>query len=149
MWSGIWSVATTKIVIWTWIWSIRHWTGEKTGLLISVLEKLNWFCFDVKMDGSIHVERSSFKMLGLAFSSKLDWFIAKATSKEIGAMIHSMKFICLYKSTLRPCMENCCLRLGWCLLLLLGIFISYKSGSAGRLVLYLLPLLNPCLIFEM
>ena len=105
--------------------------------------------FYVKMDGSIHVERSSFKMLGLAFWSKLDWFIAKATSKEIGAMIHSMKFICLYKSTLRPCMENCCLRLGWCLLLLLGIFISYKSGSAGRLVLYLLPLLNPCLIFEM
>ena len=47
------------------------------------------------MDGSIHVERSSFKMLGLAFSSKLDWFIAKATSKEIGAMILSMKFICV------------------------------------------------------
>ena len=64
-------------------------------MLISVLEKLNWFCFDVKMDGSIHVERSSFKMLGLAFSSKLDWFIAKATSKEIGAMIHSMKYICV------------------------------------------------------
>ena len=28
---------------------------------------------DVKMDGSILEEKSSFKMLGLTFSSKLDW----------------------------------------------------------------------------
>ena len=24
MWSGIWSMATTRIVVWTWIWSTRH-----------------------------------------------------------------------------------------------------------------------------
>ena len=58
-------------------------------------------------------------MLGLTFSSKLDCdsyinSIAKPSSKKIGALIPSMKFLSpeialyLYKSTLRPCMEYCC-----------------------------------------
>ena len=52
----------------------------------------------MKMDGSVLVENSSFKMVGLTFSSKLDWgsciiFIAKTASKEIGALIHIMKFL--------------------------------------------------------
>ena len=58
-------------------------------------------------------------MLGLTFSSKLDWgsyiiSIAKTASKKIGALIRSMKFLSpevalyLYKSTIRPCMEYCC-----------------------------------------
>ena len=62
------------------------------------------------MSGSILEEKSSFKMLGLTFSSKLDWgsyiiSIAKTASKEIGALIRSMKFLSpevalnLYKST--------------------------------------------------
>ena len=74
---------------------------------------------DVKMDGSILKEKSSFKMLDLTFSSKLDWgsyiiSIAKTASKKIGALIRSMKFLspdvvlCLYKSTICPCMEYCC-----------------------------------------
>ena len=74
---------------------------------------------NVKMGGSILEEKSSFKMLGLTFSSKLDWSsyiisIAKTTSKKIGALVCSMKFLsldvalCLYKSTIRPCMEYCC-----------------------------------------
>ena len=73
---------------------------------------------DVKMDGSILEEKSSFKMLGLTFSSKLDWgsyiiSIAKTASKKIEALIRSMKFLSpesalyLYKSTMRPCMEYC------------------------------------------
>ena len=52
-------------------------------------------------------------MLRLAFSSKLDSYIiaiAKTASKKIGALIRSMKFfspkVALYKSTIRPCMEN-------------------------------------------
>ena len=45
---------------------------------------------DVKMDGSVLKEKSSFKMLGLTLSSKLDWgsYIisnAKTASKKIGA----------------------------------------------------------------
>ena len=71
------------------------------------------------MDGSVLEEKSSFKMLGLTFSFKLDWgsyfiSIAKTASKKIGALIHSMKFlspeVALYlpKSTICPCMEYCC-----------------------------------------
>ena len=74
---------------------------------------------DVKMGGSILEEKSSFKILGLTFSSKLDWgsyiiSIAKIASKKIEALIRSMKFLSpevalyLYKSTIRPCMEYCC-----------------------------------------
>ena len=56
------------------------WTGARSGLLISVLGKLNWFylaglitdSMDVKMDRSVLEEKSSFKMLGLT-SFKLDW----------------------------------------------------------------------------
>ena len=64
-------------------------------------------------------EKSSFKMLGLTFSSKLYWgsyiiSIIKTATKKIGALIHSMKFLSLefalylYKSTIHPCMEFCC-----------------------------------------
>ena len=74
---------------------------------------------DVKMDGSVLEQKSSFKMLGLTFSSKLDWVsyiisVAKTASKKIGALISSMKFLSpevalyLYKSTICPCMEYCC-----------------------------------------
>ena len=74
---------------------------------------------DVKMDGSVLEEKSSFKTLRLTFSSKLVWgsyiiSIAKTASKKIAALIHSMKFLSpevalhLYKSTIRPCMEYCC-----------------------------------------
>ena len=70
---------------------------------------------DVKMDGSVLEEKSSLKMLGLTFSSKLDWgsyiiSIAKTASKKIGVLIRSMKFfspeVALYlsKSTMWPCM---------------------------------------------
>ena len=73
---------------------------------------------DVKMSGSILEEKSSFKILGLTFSSKLDWgsyiiSIAKTASKKIGALICSMKFLSpevalhFYKSTICPCMECC------------------------------------------
>ena len=66
------------------------------------------------MDGSVF--KSSFKIMGLIFSSKSDWdsyFIsnAKSTSKKIGALILSMTFLSsevalyLYKSTIHPCMK--------------------------------------------
>ena len=71
------------------------------------------------MDGSVLEEKSSFKMLGLTFFSKLDWgsyiiSIAKTASKKIGALICSMRFLSpevalyLYKSTICPWMEYCC-----------------------------------------
>ena len=99
------------------------WTGAGSGLLISRLEKLNSFewsnssgAIDVKMNGPFLEEKSSFKMLGLTFSSRLDQgfyiiCIAKTASNKIGALIRSMKFLSpevalyLYKSS---CMEYCC-----------------------------------------
>ena len=71
------------------------------------------------MDWSFLEEKPSFKMLGLILSSKWDWgsyiiSIAKTASKKIGALIRSMKFLspevalCLYQSTIHPCMEYCC-----------------------------------------
>ena len=75
--------------------------------------------FDVKMDGSTLEEKSSFRMLGFTFSSKLDWgssiiSIAKTASKKIGVLIRSMEFLFpdvalyRYKSTINPCMEHYC-----------------------------------------
>ena len=72
----------------------------------------------VKMVGFVLEEKSSFKMLRLAFSSKLDWgpyiiSIAKAATKNVGALIHSMTFLSpevalyFFKSTIYPCMEYC------------------------------------------
>ena len=60
----------------------------------------------------------SFEMLGLTFSSRLDWgsyiiSIAKTASRKIGALINSVTFLSpevtlyLYKSTICPCMEYC------------------------------------------
>ena len=76
----------------------------------------NTGAIDVKMGGFVLEEKSSFKMLGLTLSYKLDWgsYIisnAKTASKKIEALIHSMKFLSrevalyLYKCTIRPCME--------------------------------------------
>ena len=86
--------------------------------LVSFDRSKNTGAIDVKMDGSVLEEKTSFKMLGLTFSSKLDWgfyivSIAKTASKKIGALIRSMKFLSpevalyLYKSTIQPCMEYC------------------------------------------
>ena len=68
------------------------------------------------MDGSILEEKSTIKMVGLTFCSKLDWgsyitSTAKTAPKKIGALISSMKFLSpevalyLYKSTIQPHME--------------------------------------------
>ena len=135
-----------------------------------MLEKLNWFhlaglitlgAIHVKMDGSVLEVKPSFKMLGLTFSSKLDWAsyiisIAKTTSKKIGALIHSKKFLSpgvalyLYKSTIQPCMDSCCHV--WtgapsCYLELLDKLQNRISRTL--LVVPLLPLSNPCLIAKM
>ena len=73
----------------------------------------------MKMNDSVLEAESSFKMLGLTFSSKLDWSlyiiaIPKTVSIKIRALICSMKFLSLevalylYKSTIQSCMEYYC-----------------------------------------
>ena len=87
--------------------------------LVSFDQSRNTGAIDAKMDGSVLEEKSSFKMLRLTFSSKLDWesyiiSIAKTASKKIEALIRSMKFLSpevalyLYKSTIPSCMEYLC-----------------------------------------
>ena len=87
--------------------------------LVSFAWSNNNCSIDVKTDGSVLEEKSSFKMLGLTFSSKLDWgsyiiSIAETASKKIGDLISSIKFLSpevalyLYQSTIRPFMEYCC-----------------------------------------
>ena len=80
---------------------------------------------DVKMDGSVFQEKSSFKMLGLTFSFKLDLgsyiiSIAKTASKKIGALICYVRFLCfgvalyLYRSTITLLYGILLSYLGWC-----------------------------------
>ena len=87
--------------------------------LVSFDRSNNNGSIDVKMDGSILEGKSSLKILGLTFFSKLDWrcyiiSIPKTVSKIIGALIRSTKLLSpvvalyLYKSTIRPCMQYCC-----------------------------------------
>ena len=78
----------------------------------------NTAAIGVKMDGSVLEEKSSFKVLGLTLSSKLDWgsyiSIVETSSEKIGASIRSVKFrstevaLYLYRSTICPCMKYCC-----------------------------------------
>ena len=95
-----------------------HFNAEKAQLVLSDQSKITG-SIDVKMDEFVLDEKTSFKVLGLTFSSKLGWgiyivCIVKTATEKIGALIHSMKFrssevtLYLYKSTIRSCMEYCC-----------------------------------------
>ena len=70
---------------------IRHLICGKNQnwcLNLNLTYRTTWIAIDVKMDGSVLEKKSSFKMLGLTFSSKLDWgsyiiSIAKTASKKL------------------------------------------------------------------
>ena len=124
--------------------------------LVSFDQSSNHGSIDMKIYWSVLEERSSFKMLELTFSSKLDWAsyiisVAKTAFKKIRVLIHSMKFLspevvlCLYKSTICPCMKYCCQV--WAsapgYYLILQVVTSYKNRYAVLFVLYLLLLLKP------
>ena len=75
----------------------------------------NTGAINVKIDGSVPEENSSFIILQLTFSSKLDWgsyiiYITKTASRKIEALKSCSPEVALdlYKSTIRPCMEYCC-----------------------------------------
>ena len=142
-------------------WS-RKWlvdfNARKTQLVSFDWSK-NIGAIDVKMDGSVLEENSSFKMLGLTLSSKLDWgsyivSIAQTASKKIGALIQSMKFfsplLCISINLPGGHVWNTGVMSGLLLLVATwNCWINYRIRYAGLLVLHLLPLLNPWLIVEM
>ena len=77
-------------------WLVDFNTGKTQ--LFSFYWSNNTGAIDVKMDGSVSREKSSFNMLELTFSSKVDSgscivSIAKTAYKKIGALLHSMKFL--------------------------------------------------------
>ena len=81
---------------WGWKWNVDFNSGKTQ--LVSFDQSNNNGAIDGKMYGSVLDKKSSFKMLGLTFSSKLDWgtyiiSIAKTASKKIGPLICSMKFL--------------------------------------------------------
>ena len=99
----------------------------RSGLLISILGKLSWFC----LTGLIMLVLLMWKWMGLLLRKNyllrcwgwplLNWIealtfssITKTASKKIEALILSMKFLFpevaryLYKSTIWPCMVCCC-----------------------------------------
>ena len=85
-----------KTLDWGKMWLVDLNAGKTQLVLFD--QSNNTVSMDVKMDGSLLEEKSSFKKLGLTFSSKLDEgsyiiSIAKTVSKKIGALIHSMKFL--------------------------------------------------------
>ena len=58
-------------VDWSRKWLVDFNAGKTQ--LVSFDRSKNTGAIDVKMDGSVLQEKTSFKMLGLTFSSKLDW----------------------------------------------------------------------------
>ena len=116
-------------------------------ILLSIDLSKNTGVIDVKMDRSVLEEKSSFKMLGLTFSSKLDCgcyiiWIAKTASRKIGVLICSMKFLSLefalhlYKSTIK----YYCHVLAGAPSRTCNCWISYRNEYAGLLVLHVMPL---------
>ena len=121
MWQQLELASDLESDLWDTVDWVKKWLVDfnagKTQL-VSFDQSNNTGSIDMKMDGSVLEEKSSFKMLQLTFSSKLDQgsdiiFIAKTASKKIGALICSIKFLssevalCFYRSTIHPYMKYC------------------------------------------
>ena len=81
-------------------WGRKWLVGFNNGKtqLVSFGRSSNTGAIDVKMNRSVLDGKSTFKMLGLSFSSKLDWgsctpSIAKTASNKTGALIGSVMFL--------------------------------------------------------
>ena len=164
-------MVTSKFGCWTWVWSTIHcglgqkmacWFQRWKTQLVSFDQSNNTGAIDVKVDGSVLEEKSSFKMLGLTCSSKLDWgsyiiSIAKSASKKkcfqepwfVLWSFFLLRLLCIsiilpYGHVMSVVMSGLVLLVAtW------NCWISYKNEYAGLLVLPLLPLLNPRPIVEM
>ena len=133
-------------VIWGRKWLVDFNAGKT--LVVSFDRSKNTGAIDVKMDGSVLEEKTSFKMLGLTFSSKLDWgsyivSIAKTASKKIGALICAISFfllrlLCISINLPYNHVWNTAVMPGLVLLVVTwNCWISYRNGYVGLLVLHL------------
>ena len=136
------------------------WTWTGSGVLSSMLQKLNWFCLTDLITQVLLILKymglsikKTIILMGLTSCSKLDWgsciiSIDKIANKEIAALTRRMKVLLKLLSISINLPENH----AWNSLVFSRLVplvvtwyfqISYKNGYAGLLVLYLLPLLNP------
>ena len=108
---------------WAWKWLVD--LNARKLQLVSFHRCNSSGAIDVKMNGSVLMEKSSIKMLQLSFSTKLDQgsyiiSIAKNVPKKIGALIHcvvsfswgSHLSLQIYHTDLHGILLS---RLGWCL----------------------------------
>ena len=135
---------------------IRKWLVDCNAgkaQLVLVDRSNNTGSIDVKMDGSFLKEKSYFKMLGLTFSSKLDWGSSRKLEPWFRFVLGSLFFLrlfCISINLLYRHVRNTVV-MSWLVLLVTtwNCQIIYKNRYAGLLVIQLLSLLNPWLIFEM
>ena len=147
MWSGTWSVALTRIGFWTLIYETLDW--GRSGMLVSMLEKLSWF----RLTGLITLVLLMWKWIGLFLRKNhllrcwgwlplLNWIGALTFSLllKLPPSFFVLRLLCIYKSIIP-----------WLLLVDVtwNCWISYKNWYVGLLVLYLRPLENPWLLVEM
>ena len=134
------------------------WTGAGSGLLISMLEKLNW----LHLASLITLELWMWKWMDVFL--RKDYLLrcwgwlsqtAKTASKKIGALIRSMKCISPevdlynYKSMIQPYMKYCFRVWAGAPSCYFELLDKIQNRYAGLLALHLLSLLNPCLIVKM
>ena len=135
---------------------IRKWLVDCNAgkaQLVLVDRSNNTGSIDVKMDGSFLKEKSYFKMLGLTFSSKLDWGSSRKLEPWFRFVLGSLFFLRLFCISINLLYRHArnTVVMSWLVLLVTtwNCQIIYKNRYAGLLVIQLLSLLNPWLIFEM
>ena len=135
---------------------IRKWLVDCNAgkaQLVLVDRSNNTGSIDVKMDGSFLKEKSYFKMLGLTFSSKLDWGSSRKLKPWFRFVLGSLFFLRLFCISINLLYRHArnTVVMSWLVLLVTtwNCQIIYKNRYAGLLVIQLLSLLNPWLIFEM
>ena len=124
MWWGVWSVAKTRPLN-TNLTCETLWTGVRSGLLISILEKLNLFhvigllthfLLVLKWMDLLLKENHFLRCSRIVFFYELNWgsYAASFISKKIGALFLPPKFfssevaLFLHKSTIWPCLDYFC-----------------------------------------
>ena len=133
-----------------------HFNAGKTQL-VSFDQSKNTGPTDVKMDGSVLEEKSSFKMLGLTFSSILDWgsyisLLLKLHQRKLEPWFVLWSFflprlLCISINLSYGIAWNTVVMSGLVLLIATwNCYISYYNGYAGLLVLPFLPNLNSWIV---